>query len=204
MLLTREEIQQPRTPSELKAFVDSVWERAKTDNELQMAGHYRSGYLKEFFDEIVPLSRFADAVYPADYRISPVLGNQGFDAEVRNAEGLFIERVEIANPVNGSSMAEAREELVRFGIGGLRIGNPGDDLEELIPIIERTVSKKSRKDYSDSAVVFNISACPVFDGFEDRYREQEKRIKGSLVAAGLIAKRVFVMLPTGNVEEIVV
>jgi len=46
MLLTRDEIQQARTPSELMVFIEFIRESAKTDNELQMAGHLRHGYLK--------------------------------------------------------------------------------------------------------------------------------------------------------------
>lgn len=202
MPLSAEEIQQPRTPRELFSFVESVWERAKTDEDLRIAGHLRSGYLKEFFDEIVPLAKFAVAVYPANHKVSPVLGNQGFDAEVHDAEGRLVERVEIANPVDGRSIAEAGRELAESGIGGLRVGDPGDDFEDLIPIIERTASKKALRDYSDAAVVFNVSACPPFERFETRYEEQAERVRRTLATIGFRAKRVFIMLPSGSVERV--
>lgn len=202
MPLSAEEIQRPRTPRELLAFVESVRERAKTDEDLRMAGHLRSGYLKEFFSEIVPLARFAVALYPESHKVSPVLGNQGFDAEVHDAEGRLVERVEIANPVDGRSIAEAGRELAQSGIGGLRVGHPGDDFEDLIPIIERTASKKALRDYSDAAVVFNVSAYPAFEGFEARYQEQAKRVRETLAAKGFRAKRIFIMLPSGGVERV--
>ena len=183
-------------------FVEAVRERARTDDELRMAGHLRRGYLKEFFDEIVPLSRFAAAVYPEDHRVTPVLGNQGFDAEVRDAEGRLVERVEIANPVDGQSIAAAGRELAKSGIGGLRVGDPGDDFEDVIPIIERTASKKALIDYSDATVVFNVSALPAFNGFEIQHDEQVARVRSALAAAGFRAKRVFIMLPSGQVERV--
>lgn len=202
MSLSSDELQQPRTPPELLAFVESVRERAKTDDELRKAGHLRTGYLKEFFDEVVPLARFTVAVYPEDHTVRYVLGNQGFDAEVFDAEGRLVERVEIANPVDGQSIAEAGQELAQFGFGGLRLGEPGDDLEELIPIIERTASKKALKVYSDAAVVFNVCACPAFEGFEKHYEEQAARIRCIVATAGLFAKRVFIMFPSGRVVRI--
>ncbi|ANQ84339.1 hypothetical protein dqs_1285 [Azoarcus olearius] len=202
MPLSIQEIQVPRTPTELLAFVESVRERAKTDAELRRAGHLRTGHLKEFFDEVVPLSKFAVAVYPCDYKVCPILGNQGYDAEIHDERGHIFERVEIANPVDGRAIAETGRELAKHCIGGLRVGDPGDDLEDLIPIIERTALKKSVKDYSDATVVFNVSACPPFKGFERRHEEQLERISSALNAAGFRAKRVYVMLPTGEVERV--
>lgn len=202
MSLSAEEIQQPRTPRELVVFVESVRERAKIDEDLQLAGHLRSGFLKEFFDEIVPLSRFAAAVYPESYKVSPVLGNQGFDAEVHDAEGRLVERVEIANLVDGRSIAEAGRELAQSGVSGLRVGDPGDDFEGLFQIIECTASKKALRDYSDATVVFNVNACPAFRGFEDRHEEQTNRVRKALTARGFRARRVFIMLPSGSVERV--
>ena len=108
MTLTAEDIQKPRTPDELVAFVAWVRERAKEDKELREAGHLRKGYLKEFFDEVVPLSRVAWYLYQtnryqADYKICPILGNQGYDAEVYDAQGKRVDRVEIANPFDGKA-----------------------------------------------------------------------------------------------------
>jgi len=202
MSLSREEIQQPRTPQELRAFVKSVRKRAKTDDELRTAGHLRRGYLKEFFDEIEPLAKFAAAVYPESCKVSPVLGNQGFDAEVHDGGGQLLERVEIANPVDGSSIAATGRELARSRIGGLRVDDPGDDFEELIPIIERTASKKALKDYSDATVVFNVSACPAFESFEARYQTQVARVRRALASTDFRAKRVFIMFPSGSVERV--
>lgn len=202
MVLSVEEIQQRRTPSELLAFVESVWERAKTDAELRTAGHLRNGYLKVFFDEVVPLSKFAAARYPSDYSVCPVIGNQGYDAEIYDERGHLFERVEIANPVDGYAIAKAGRDLAEDGIAGFRVGDPGDDLEDLISIIERTALNKSIKDYSDSTVVFNVSAIPAFEGFESRHEEQLERIRRALASTEFCAKCVYVMFPAGRLERI--
>jgi hypothetical protein len=202
MTLSSEEIQQPRSPSELVAFVEAVRVRATEDTETRTAGHLRIGNYKQFFDEIVPLARFAQHAYPADHTIKPILGNQGYDAEVRDARGKLVDRIEIANPIDGKSIAETGLELVQHGIGGFRLGDPGDEVEDLIPIIARTAAKKAIKDYSDATVVFNVSGFPPFQGFEARHEEQIARIRQTLADAGFKAKRVFVLLPSGSVERI--
>lgn len=145
------------------------------------------------------MARYAVAVYPENAMVRPVLGNQGYDAEVLDAEGVLIERIEIANPVDGQARAEVGRELAECGFGGLRVGEPGYDIEELIPIIERTATKKAVKDYSDATVVFNISALPAIQGFEERQEEQVARIRKILAKKDFRAKRVFLLLPSDKV-----
>lgn len=200
MPLTPEDIQSPRSPRELHDFVESIRERSKTDPQLRKAGHLRKGFLKEYFDEIVPLSRCATAIYPGTVKIRPVLGNQGYDAEVYDEKGELIERVEIANPIDGQEVAQTGRELAARGYGGIKVEDAGDDIERLIPIIADTARKKSKIDYSDATVVFNISGLPPMHGFESRFRDQIARIKEALCSTPFDARRVFVMLPDGSVE----
>jgi hypothetical protein len=200
--LSREDIETLRSPSELQTFVDKVRERVRLAPAEREAGSLRRGYYKEFLDEVVPLSRFAAQAYPETYTIQPVLGNQGYDAIIRSADGQIVEMVEIANPINGEYVAATARDVAAHGIGGLRVGDPGDDTEELLAIIERTASKKALRDYSDATVVFNVSALPPFEGFELRHEEQIERIRRTLYAAGLKAKRVYVLHPPERLERI--
>lgn len=202
MTLSPHDIQKPRSPKDLLAFVEAVRQVAATDTELAEAGHLRSGYLKEFFDEIVPLAKAASKIYPEDHTVCPILGNQGYDAEVRDSLGALVDRVEIANVVDGRSVAEMRRELAESSISTFRVETPGDDLEDLMGILERTVAKKAVKDYSDSTVVFNVSAYPAFSGFEKQHAEQVARIKRILSGVAFRAKRVYVVLPSGDVERV--
>jgi len=200
--LSAEEIQKPRTPAKLVEFVASVRARANEDDELRMAGHLRRGHLKQFFDEIVPLSRFAARVYLNDYTVCPILGNQGYDAEVRDPHGQLVDRVEMANAIDGQAVAIAGRQLAERGITDVHVGEPGDDIEAIMPILVRTAAKRAIKDYSDATVVFNVSALSAFQGFEDRHTEQVAKIQGTLSAAGFRAKRVFVLLPSGALERV--
>ena len=202
MPLSRDEIQLPRSPRELTAFVEQVRATAASNEEERKAGHLRIGYYKEFFDEVVPLAKFAANAYPGDHTVTPIMGSQGYDAEVRDTSGTLVDRVEIANPIDGRVVAQAGRELAALGIGGLRITDPGEEVEELIPIIARTAAKKAAKDYSDCTLVFNLAACPPFSGFEERHEAQIARIRVALAEAGFKAKRVFVLLPSGAVERI--
>lgn len=202
MPLSRVEIQQPRSPRELTAFVEQVRATAAASDEERKAGHLRNGYYKEFFDEVVPLAKFAAYAYPEDHTVTPILGSQGYDAEVRDANGTLVDYIEIANPIDGRTVAQTGRELAEFGIGGLRVDDPGADVEELIPIIARTAAKKAAKDYSDCTVVFNVSANPPFSGFEGRHQDQVARIRSTLAEAGFKARRVFVMLPSGAIERV--
>lgn len=166
------------------------------------AGSSRRGYYKEFLDEVVPLARFAAQVYDESYTIQPVVGNQGYDAIVRAPDGGIVDKIEIANPIDGATVAETAREVAQRGIGGFRVGDPGDEVEDLIPIIERVAKKKATKDYSDATVVFNVSALPPFKGFEARHEEQVSRIREVLSRAGFTAKRVFILHPPERLERI--
>ena len=121
---------------------------------------------------------------------------------MRDKFGKLIDRIEIANPIDGKEVAATGRELVQHGIGGLRVEDPGDDLEELIPIITKTAQIKALKDYSDATVVFNLTCLPPFKGYETRHEEQINRIRIKLSEVGFKAKRVFIILPAGDVEGI--
>ncbi len=202
MPLSREDIETPRSPSELKQFVERVRESVRLNPAEREDGMLRHGYYKEFLDEVVPLSRFAIQTYPETYRVQPVLGNQGYDAIVRNADSQIVDKVEIANPIDGKAVSSVAREVAEYGISGLSVGDVGDDTEDLISIIQCTVKKKAVKDYSDVTVVFNVAALPPYKGFETRHEAQIERIRQALSAAGFKAKRVFVLHPPERLERI--
>ena len=200
MPLTRDEIEVKRTPEQLQCFVEQVRERVRECADEFAAGMMKQGYYKEFLDEVVPLAAFAVRAYPPDYEAIPILGNQGYDAVVYDQSGKEVDKVEIANPIDGRVAAKTAASVVETGSGGLRVGDPGDDTEELIPIIERVAEKKSLKDYSDATVVFNVAALPPFEGFEARHEEQMVRIRDALAAKAFRAKRICILLPSQEVE----
>lgn len=192
----------PRTPVELSAFVESIRLRAQRDSKERELGHLKKGCYKQFFDEVVPLARFAHRMYPPEYTVTPKLGNQGYDAEIHDPRGNLVERVEMANPIDGKETASIARELVKQGYGGFRAGDPGDDVEEHISIIAQVAKKKAIKDYSDATVVFKVNGSKPFEGFEKRFSEQLVAISAAISSAGLNAKRVFLLLPIGCIPEV--
>lgn len=198
----REDIVKPRSPQELGDFVEQVSASVRADMDEIHAGNSRRGYYKEFLDEVVPLARFTLHLYDNSHTIEPVLGNQGFDAIVRDSKGCIVDKIEIANPIDGASISAIAREVAQKGYGGIMVYDPGEEIEELIPIIERTAQSKATKDYSDTTVVFNISALPPFKGFEAQHEEQIARIRNILVQSGFNAKRIFLMHPPDRIEQI--
>ncbi len=202
MALSPEDIAKPRSPRGLFNFVEQVIASVRADLAELHVGNARCGYYKEFLDEVVPLACFAFQYYDDAHTVQPILGNQGFDAMIRNESGHIVDKVEIANAIDGAIVSAIAREVAQNGYGGLTVGNPGDDLEALIPIIERVAKKKAMKDYSGITIVFNIASTTPFEGFEARHSEQLERIKNILISAGFRAKRVFMILPSRTIEQI--
>lgn len=202
MPLTKEELEIQRTPAQLQDFIAQVRLQVRFSPEEFAAGECKMSLYKEFLDEIVPLSDFAILAYPEHYQVLPVIGNQGYDAIVFNQQGQEVEKIEIANPINGEYEAKVARNIIDHGYGGVCIGEVGGDMEELIPIIERIIAKKSLKDYSDAVVVFNVAGYPPFEGYEERYNDQIKRIKNTLKSKSFRAKKVCLLLPEDRLKYI--
>ena len=105
MPLTRDDLEMPRTPLELRAFVELVRERVHHNPVEFESGMTKKGYYKEFLDEVVPLCNFAEVAYPPEYRVQPVLGNQGYDALVFDNQGAEEDKVEFTKPYDGAAAA---------------------------------------------------------------------------------------------------
>jgi hypothetical protein len=206
MPVTLNAIQKPRTPGELMAYVEQIWEEARVNKNERDTGNLRTGLYKQFFDEIVPLAKFAIHAYQVDDTITPFIGSQGFDAEVRDTKGKLIERVEIASPIDGKAVAELGQRLASQGRIGFRIVDPVVELKKefsaIFPTILGSAHKKSRKDYTDCSLVFNIALTPAITQFEGRQEELISCIKAQLASINFKAKRVFVLLPSGDVDQV--
>lgn len=202
MPVTAQDIETPRSPRELVQFIDRVTACVRSNPAERIVGSLRRGCYKEFLDEVVPLARFCVRVYEESDTIQPVLGNQGFDAIVKNANGQVIDKVEIANPIDGARVSRTAREVAEHGAGGFGVSDPGDEVADLIPIIERTAVSKAAKDYSDTTVVFNLSALPPIQGFETKHTEQINHIRSVLAQAGFNARRVYLLHPPDRLDRI--
>lgn len=202
MPLSAADLETPRTPAELRAFVEHVRASVRanrTEFELGMAKH---GYYKEFLDEVEPLCCFAEVAYPADYKVQPVLGNQGFDAIILDAQGNEVEKVEFAKPHDGAAAAANAHQVVARGYSDMQICDHTEVLNEFIPFFTATSKAKSLKDYSGVTVVFALAAPPALAGVEAVFEQQVERLKNIIAANKFKAKRVFFYVPHGRVQQI--
>ncbi|HBR16494.1 MAG TPA: hypothetical protein DD725_02630 [Deltaproteobacteria bacterium] len=84
-MITKEDIEKPRTPRGLRQFVCYRKEKVRALTAARHTAIQRKGIYNIFIKEIVPLSIFALKAYPNTYSVQPILGNQGYDAIVRDS-----------------------------------------------------------------------------------------------------------------------
>ena len=187
-------IQQPRTPSELRAFVLRVHgEVASSPDELHK-GMLKKGLYKVFLDEIVPLSRFAAAHYSDDLRVQSVLGNQAYDALVIDRNGAIVDKVEMTFPQDGAANASNTQLVINRGYGELECYGPGDDVRALAALVTETARKKSTKDYSDCTLVIVLKTLPPFDSFQSEHDAQIECVVAQLRTIQFKTKSVFLLV----------
>lgn len=195
-------MQKRRSPRELREFAEAVRVAVRAEPDEFELGMTKKGLYKEFLDEILPLSYFAEH-YPETYTVQPVLGNQGYDAIVYDDTGIEYERVEMTKPHDGKEANEDAKLVVNRGFGQTKVGNPADDFDALLPFVVSTCKDKALKDYSDCTLVIAIFPLPAFVGYGDRYEEQIKKLVRCLSKIAFNAKRVVLFIPPNRVEKIV-
>lgn len=202
MALTSKDLQSPRTHPELRAFVEKVRANVKATPEEFAKGMKKEGCYKEFLDEVEPLCNFAEAVYPADYVVQPILGNQGYDAVVYDAQGREIDKIEFAKPYDGAAAAIKARQVITRGYSDIDICDWKEILDDFIPYFEKTAKAKSLKDYSGVSVVFVLSAPPALSGLEQVFGRKIKQLQDIIATQNFNAKRVFLYVPHGRVQQI--
>jgi hypothetical protein len=202
MLISEVEVQKRRSPRELREFAESVRVAVCADTSEFELGMTKKGLYKEFLDEVLPLSYFAELHYPETYTVQPVLGNQGYDAIVYDDTGVEYDRVEMTKPHDGKYASEDAKLVVKRHFGRMKVGDPADDFDVLLPIVVSTCENKALKDYSDCNLVVIVSPHPPLDGYEDRYEKQLQKKRKRLSKIKFNAKRVFLFIPPNRVEKI--
>jgi hypothetical protein len=92
-MLTKTDIERPRTQQELRAWVDDLHRKFGQTPEGKQAIRLNQGdFIKKFKEEIWPLALFADAFYKGstDVLFKPVMGNQSYDALVLKRPSLEV------------------------------------------------------------------------------------------------------------------
>jgi hypothetical protein len=194
------DFEQRRTPKQLCDFVEAVKEWVN-QNELKNGILRTEGKYKYFVDEIIPLSRYCIATFDESFEILPVIGNQGYDAEVyQNNFHLF--NIEIVYPHDGIERARDAMKFIKTGIGGFKISKP-TLLHKQFDIIRAACESKSKKDYSDSVLLFNIKTGAVHPDQEKSFDLVMGEVVQLINGFKFKAKRVAILFnPFGRVVEL--
>lgn len=103
--LTKSDLQMPRTQAELRAWVDQLHDQFGCAEEGKRAVRLNKGNLvKQFKEEVWPLSLFADAFYKnrSDVLFKFVLGCESYDALIIEASGgRIIHHLQITQSFDG-------------------------------------------------------------------------------------------------------
>ncbi len=201
-MITFPELEQPRSPSDLRKFVVQLVETVKASESERHRGILKEGLYKKFLDELIPLSRFAICAYPGSYKVQLVLGNQGYDALVFSETGKEVDRIEITIPHDGDAKAKDARLIVDRGYGQIHVGEPGDDFDALFPHVLATCQKKAQKDYGDCTLVVTVAPMPPFQSFEPRYEKQIESLVQELSKIKFKAKRVFLLVLPDKVFDV--
>ena len=197
-MITKENIEIGRTPSELREFVTAEKSKINNCEEERHKGMLMKGIYKVFLDEIIPLSLFCLKIYPDNYNISPKLGNQGYDAIVKEENGKIFEYVEITTPYDGRKAANVAKLAVKNGIAlnTLRDYNSGSDLIDMFSIIMDVCKKKAKKDYSDCSLVIVIDFSPPFEGEKTKYKYKQlvKELEKKILKMKFNVKKIYLLI----------
>jgi hypothetical protein len=145
---------------------------------------------KYFIDEVWPLAKFCKATLDNTYLVQPVQGNQGFDASVyRDGEIEF--NIEVAYPQNGAARAKETRAMINGGIPKLKIFSP-KELELLLGNIESVCISKSKKDYSDCWLLFNVVTGAVVEERISEFVPSMNKVIDTIQKYQFTAKAIYV------------
>lgn len=204
-MITKEVIETERTPSELRQFVITVKSKINNCEQERHRGMLKEGIYKVFLNEIIPLSLFCMKIYPDNYKIFPKLGNQGYDAIVKDENGKIFECLEITTPHDGFKAANDAKLTVERGYGNTfsRDYNSGSDLKDMFSIIMEVCKKKAKKDYNDCSLVIVIDFSPPFEEEKTKYVQLVKELEKKILKMKFNAKKIYLLIiPLDMVKEI--
>ncbi len=204
-MITKEDIEIGRTSNELRQFVTTEKFKANKCIKERHKGMLKEGIYKVFVDEIIPLSLFCMKIYPDNYKIFPKLGNQGYDAIVKDEEGKIFEYLELTTPHDGLKAANDAKLTVKRGFGKvfIRDYNSGSDLKDMFSIIMDVCKNKSKKDYSDCSLVIVIDFSPPIEEEKTIYVQLLKELEKKILEIAFHVKKIYLLtIPLEIVEKI--
>ena len=203
-MITKEDIEIGRTSNELRQFFTTIKLKVNNCKQERHRAMRMKGIYKVFVDEIIPLSLFCMQTYPDNYNIFPKLGNQGYDAIVKDENGKIFEYVELTAPYDGRKAANDAKLTVERGFGEtfIRDYNSGSDLKDMFSIIMDVCEKKSKKDYSNCSLVIVIDFSPSFEKEKSIYLQLLKELEKKILEIHFNVKKIYLLIiPLNNMVK---
>ena len=200
MNISKEILEQKRSPEELGQYVRETLSEISKNKELKKEARLRTQLFKELFEEVYPLSIFCIEKYKGvDVVCYPVIGSQGYDAIIENQDGSLIEVIELTWPVDGQKEHFERKQLNDQGHTDFEVWNDNDrsKRQQLIDIILKAAYKKSFKDYEEpegSSLVFILGITPFFGMSEIDHQEDIDLLVEELSKIEFKANSVYLLL----------
>ena len=202
-MIKKEDIETERSISEFRSFVTALKSKVSNCKEERYKGVLKKGLYKEFLDEIAPLSLFCIKHYPDNHRITPIIGNQGYDAVVRDIYGNIVDYLEITSPCDGFKEAKNSKLVVEKGIGEIKIYDLGDPFKDLFPFIINSCKRKATKDYSNCCLIINIDFTPPFEKEIPICRSLIIKLEEEIHKIKFRAKKVYLFIaPLNTVRQV--
>lgn len=177
-MISKKDLQKPRTPSELKQFREQIFKMIRQDKEIVKDARLRKELYKNLIEEIYPFSIYCDYKYRcADVLCEIVIGNQAYDGIIKDLSSGEIEYVEITWPIDGHKEMAAMRLLNDRGYTNIEVRDVDDDSERQA-IINRTIEKardKALKDYTSNGTSSLIILVDIYPHFflDNPHHQQE-------------------------------
>ena len=197
-MINKEDIETERSISEFRSFVTTLKSKVSNCKKERHKGILKQGLYKEFLDEIAPLSLFCIKHYPDNHRITPIIGNQEYDAIVKNIYGNIVDYLEITSPCDGFKEAKNSKLVVGRGFGEPRYVDLEDPLKDLFPFIINSCKKKAAKDYSNCCLIINIDFLPYLEEGIPTYKSLITKLEKEIHKIKFKAKKVYLFIAPLN------
>ena len=193
-MLTETDIERPRTPRGLRLFVRSRIRQAECNKTEFKRAVLNTGLYKYFNNEIIPLSVFCLLHFKSKVLIKPVLGNQGFDAEILNIQHETIGRLEITRPHDGARAHRDGKLLAERGFSEADVFSPGGNLARMFSYIFDTSKAKSQKDYRGAILVIAVDFFPPSKQFVRFFLRHASDLQAKLSQIPFLADEVYLLI----------
>ena len=195
MIITHSDIEVPRKPSELRAYVSDLFTRIGAVEAEKYAARLWKGPYKYLIREVYPLSIFCVWRFPEDdVLVKPCIGNQGHDAEIIHLPSKAITRVEIGWPIDGEQEKQDARDLNEKGGSDIHIVDHDEGKKIVSARILETLSNKASNDYSDCFLLIVLNLWPDFFMDTPRDRTDYDELINDMRSVPAKAKAVYAVL----------